>query len=67
MEGNDVPARKTTLEHGGKIHTFTAEQAKAFIQRSSAIDNGWVADMDKRGFKGAELLAAAKSLIAKNA
>ena len=32
---------------------------------SSRVDDEWVADMDKRGFKGAALLKSAKDLIAK--
>jgi len=30
------------------------------------VDDEWVADMDKRGFKGRALLDAAKGLIAKH-
>ena len=37
------------------------------IRDSSQIDDAWVADMDKRGFKGKALLDSAKALIAKNA
>jgi len=68
QEGNDALGRKTTVDTGGNtIYTFTSAERDQFIKLSSAIDDDWVADMDKRGFKGKELLAAAKSLIAKNA
>jgi ribulose-bisphosphate carboxylase large chain len=66
QQGNDVPGRKPAVDRGNTLYTFTNEQAQEFIQRSSAIDSDWVADMDKRGFKGAQLLSAAKSLIAKH-
>ncbi len=36
------------------------------MRLSAAIDEEWVADMTKRGFNGADLLASAKALIAKN-
>ena len=67
QQGNDVPGRKTAVDRGNTLYTFTAEQTQEFVKLSSAIDNEWVADMDKRGFKGKDLLAAAKALIAKNA
>jgi len=68
QEGNDVLGRKTTVDTGGNtIYTFSSAERDQFIKLSASIDDDWVADMDKRGFKGKELLAAAKSLIAKNA
>jgi hypothetical protein len=36
------------------------------VKLSGLVDNEWVADLDKRGFKGAALLASAKALIAKH-
>ena len=67
QQANDVPGRKPAVDRGNTLYTFSAEQTQEFVKLSSAIDEEWVADMDKRGFKGKELLAAAKGLIAKNA
>jgi len=67
QQGNDVPGRKTAVDRGNTLYTFTAEQTQEFVKLSSAVDDEWVADMDKRGFKGKALLASAKALIAKNA
>jgi len=67
QQANDVAGRKPAVDRGNTLYTFTAEQTQEFVKLSSAIDEEWVADMDKRGFKGKELLAAAKGLIAKNA
>ena len=67
QQGNDVPGRKPAVDRGNTLYTFTAEQTNEFVRLSSAIDNEWVADMDKRGFKGQALLASAKALIAKHA
>jgi TRAP-type C4-dicarboxylate transport system substrate-binding protein len=67
QQGNDPLGRKAAVDRGNTLYTFTNEQAQEFIQRSSAIDSDWVADMDKRGFKGKDLLAAAKALITKHA
>jgi TRAP-type C4-dicarboxylate transport system substrate-binding protein len=67
QQGNDAPGRKTAVDRGNTLYTFTAEQTQEFVKLSSAVDDEWVADMDKRGFKGKALLASAKALIAKNA
>ena len=66
QQGNDVPGRKTAADRGNQIYQFTAAQREEFVKLSAKIDDEWVADMDKRGFKGAQLLQAAKDLIAKH-
>ena len=66
QQGNDPIGRKSAVDRGNTIHTFTEAQTQDFIRRAAAIDDEWVADMDKRGFKGAELLTAAKALIVKH-
>lgn len=67
QQGNDVPSRKMAVDRGNTIHTFTPAEAQEFIKLSAQVDDAWVAEMDKRGFKGAALLASAKALIAKHA
>jgi TRAP-type C4-dicarboxylate transport system substrate-binding protein len=66
QQGGDVPGRKAAVDRGNTIYTFTKEQADEFIRLSAQVDDEWAADMDKRGFKGKDLLAAARSLIAKH-
>jgi len=66
QQGNDPAGRKSASDRGNTIHTFTEAETQEFIRRSSAIDDEWVADMDKRGFKGAQLLSTAKALIVKH-
>ncbi len=66
QQANDAIGRKAAVDRGNQIYQFTAAQRDEFIQRSSHVDEEWVADIDKRGYKGAQLLAAAKALIAKN-
>jgi len=67
QQGNDVASRKLTADRGNTIYTLTAAEAQAFVKLSTEVDDAWVADMDKRGFKGAALLASARALIAKHA
>jgi len=66
QQGNDPIGRKSATDRNNTIHTFTAAETQEFIKLSAAIDDEWVADMDKRGFKGKALLEAAKGLIAKH-
>jgi TRAP-type C4-dicarboxylate transport system substrate-binding protein len=66
QQGNDPAGRKTAVDRGNQIYQFTAAQREEFIKLSARIDDEWVADMDKRGFKGAELLSTAKALIARH-
>jgi len=66
QQGNDPIGRKSAMDRGNAIHTFTAAETQEFMRLSSAIDDEWVADMDKRGFKGRALLDSARALIAKH-
>jgi TRAP-type C4-dicarboxylate transport system substrate-binding protein len=66
QQGNDPVGRKSATDRGNTIHTFTAAEAQEFIKLSSHVDDEWVADMDKRGYKGKALLESAKALIAKH-
>jgi TRAP-type C4-dicarboxylate transport system substrate-binding protein len=66
QQGNDAAGRKTAVDRGNTIYRFTAAQREEFVKLSSNIDDEWVADMDKRGFKGAQLLQTARDLIAKH-
>jgi TRAP-type transport system periplasmic protein len=66
QQGNDPNGRKSATDRGNTIHTFSAAETAEFVKLSSKVDDEWVADMDKRGFKGAALLESAKGLIAKH-
>ena len=65
QQGNDPNGRKSAVDRGNTIHQFTAAQRQEFVKLSASVDDEWVADMDKRGYKGKVLLESAKSLIAK--
>jgi TRAP-type C4-dicarboxylate transport system substrate-binding protein len=66
QQGNDPIGRKAAVDRGNTIYTITAADREEFIKRSAAIDDEWVADMDKRNFDGKKLLQTAKDLIAKH-
>ncbi len=67
QQGNDPLGRKAAADRGNTIYTLSASEAQEFIKLSAQVDDEWVADMNKRGFKGEALLRAAKDLIAKHA
>jgi len=66
QQSNDPLGRKSATDRNNTIHTFTTEQTQEFQKLSAAIDDEWMADMDKRGFKGKALFDSAKALIAKH-
>ena len=66
QQGNDPNGRKSAVDRGNTLYTFSAAETAEFVKLSSHVDDEWVADMDKRGFKGAALLETAKALIAKH-
>jgi TRAP-type C4-dicarboxylate transport system substrate-binding protein len=66
QQSNDPNGRKSATDRGNTIHTFSAAETAEFVKLSGKVDDEWVADMDKRGFKGAALLESAKALIAKH-
>ena len=67
QQGNDANGRKVTADRGNTIIQIGAAEREQFMKLSAEIDDAWVADMDKRGFKGKALLDSAKALIAKHA
>ncbi len=66
QQGNDPNGRKAAVDRGNAIYTFSAAEAQEFFKLSAPIDDEWIADMDKRGFKGKQLFDTAKALIAKH-
>ncbi len=66
QQGNDVIGRKVTQDHGNTIFTVSPAEAQEFRRKSRTIEVEWVADMNKRGFDGRQLLETARNLIAKH-
>jgi TRAP-type C4-dicarboxylate transport system substrate-binding protein len=66
QQASDALGRKPAVDRGNTIYQFTAAQREEFIKLSANNDDEWVADMDKRGFKGKALVDTARALIAKH-
>ncbi len=65
-QDSDAIGLKAAKDRGNTIHTIGAAETQEFIKQSSHLEEAWVADMNKRGYDGAKLLASAKALIAKH-
>jgi TRAP-type C4-dicarboxylate transport system substrate-binding protein len=66
QQGNDPVGKKPAVDRGNTIYTLSDTEAKEFIKVSQAIDDEWVAEMNKRSFDGKKLLETARALIAKH-
>lgn len=56
QQEGDIPGRKATADRGNNIFTVSAAEAQDFKNKSSLIDDEWVADMNKRGYDGKKTL-----------
>jgi TRAP-type C4-dicarboxylate transport system substrate-binding protein len=65
QQASDALGRKPAVDRGNTIYQFTAAERDQFIKLSAAIDDEWVADMDKRGANGKALLQEARDLLVK--
>jgi TRAP-type C4-dicarboxylate transport system substrate-binding protein len=65
QQGNDGIGRKAAADRGNAIYTFSAEESQEFVRRSRQLEVEWMADMDKRGANGKQLLESARTLIEK--
>ncbi|UCE30099.1 MAG: TRAP transporter substrate-binding protein [Burkholderiales bacterium] len=64
QQGNDVKGRKTAV--GNTIVTLDAKGAEPFRKASASVDDGWVKEMNGKGFDGQKLLDGARALVRKH-
>jgi len=62
---SQAPGRKAAADRGNTIITISAAETDRWIAASAPIYDEWVADMDKRGLNGKQLLKDARDLLAK--
>ena len=65
QQGNDANGRKVTADRGNTIIQIGGAEREQFVKLSSEIDDAWVADMDKRGMPGQQMLKEARELLVK--
>lgn len=66
QQGGDTAGRASATKLGNSIYTVTPAEAQEFKRKARLVEVEWAQDMDKRGFKGQQLLDTARSLIAKH-
>lgn len=64
-DASQAPARKHAVDRGNVFYTVPAAEVDHWIKASHPLYDDWVADMDKRGLPGRQMLADAQALIAK--
>ena len=57
--------RKPAVDRGNTFHRIPANELDAWIKASAPLYDEWVADMDKRGLPGKQMLQDARDLTAK--
>ena len=63
----DIPGREAMAKHGAVVTKIDGADLTAWKVATAPVAAGWIAERDKAGDKGAELVKAASDLIAKYA
>ncbi|KNZ31933.1 MAG: C4-dicarboxylate ABC transporter [Methylibium sp. NZG] len=64
-DGSQAAGRKAAQERGNTFHTIPASELDNWVKASDPLYTEWVADMDKKGLNGKQMLQDAKDLLAK--
>jgi TRAP-type C4-dicarboxylate transport system substrate-binding protein len=64
-EESKPPGRKPAVDRGNTFYTVPASELDNWIKASAPLYNEWVADMDKRGLPGKQMLQDARDLLVK--
>ena len=60
-----APGRKPAVDRGNVFYTLSDAETDKFIKASAPLYEQWVADMDKRGLPGKQMLEDARGLLVK--
>jgi TRAP-type C4-dicarboxylate transport system substrate-binding protein len=61
----EAPGRKAIVDRKNEIYVLPAEERRRWREAVRGLDDKWVADAEKRGVPGRELLTAVRNLSAK--
>ena len=64
-DGSQAAGRKAAQERGNTFYTIPASELDNWVKASDPLYTEWVADMDKKGLNGKQMLQDAKDLLAK--
>lgn len=66
-DDSQAPSRKIAEDRKNEVYTLPEAEVDQWIKASAPIYDAWVADMDKRGLNGKQLLQDARELVKKHA
>lgn len=64
-DASQAPGRKPAVDRGNVFYTVPPAEVDLWIKASHPLYDDWVADMDKRGLPGRQMLGEAQALLAK--
>ncbi len=64
-DNSQAAGRKAAQERGNSFYTIPASELDHWVKASASLYDDWVADMDKRGQPGKQMLAEARELLAR--
>lgn len=64
-DASQAPGRKPAVDRGNVFYTVPAAEVDRWIAASRPLYDDWVAEMDKRGLPGRQMLGDAQALLAK--
>lgn len=64
-DASQAAGRKLAQERGNVIYVIPAAELDGWVKVSAPLYDEWVADMDKRGLPGKQMLGEARELLAK--
>ena len=62
---SQAPGRKAATDRGNSFYMVPASELDNWVKASAPLYDDWVADMDKRGLPGKQMLQDARSLLVK--
>jgi len=64
-DDSQAPGRKAAHDHGNTFYTIPGAELDNWIKTSAPLYDEWMAEMDKRGMPGKQMLQDARALITK--
>ena len=64
-DNSQAAGRKAAKDRGNTFYTIPASELDQWVAASAPLYTDWIADMDKRGMNGKQMLQDAKDLLAK--
>jgi len=65
-DASQAVGRKSAVDRGNSFTKLSAAETDRWMQASASLYDEWVADMDKRGLNGKQMLDDARNLLAKH-